>query len=108
MTTPNGSAVVASAAPSHDHANPDSPWRSLQGARWSEHMAASKPTCSARRAAASRGPGGICSWEAWKPTVTMAPSEPTLAVPRAARRGNGGGSVAAPRGPARPGRAPVR
>ncbi len=52
LTTPNGSEVVASAAPSHDHANPLWPCRSLHGAKWSEHMAASNPTSSARCTAA--------------------------------------------------------
>ena len=33
---PKGSDVVASAAPSHDHANPEWPCRSLHGAKWSD------------------------------------------------------------------------
>ena len=49
----NGSAVACSAAPSQDQAKPDSPWRLLQGEKWSEDMAASKPTCSARWTSAS-------------------------------------------------------
>jgi hypothetical protein len=49
LTTPNGSDVVASAAPSHDQAKPDSPCRVLQGVKWSDDMPAWKPAASARR-----------------------------------------------------------
>ena len=69
LTTPKGSDVVANAAPSHDHAKPLWPWRSLHGAKWSEHIAASNPTCSARRTASRSSAGWACSCEAWKPTT---------------------------------------
>jgi phosphomannomutase len=67
LTTPNGSCVVASAAPRNDQAKPDSPWRSLQGEKWSEDIAAWNPAASAWRTAASSSPGGICSWEQCMP-----------------------------------------
>ncbi len=67
MTTPNGSDVACSAAPSHDQANADWPWRALHGEKWSDDIAASNPASSARCTAASSAPGWICSWEAWKP-----------------------------------------
>ena len=41
--------VASSAAPRNDHAKPDSPWRSLQGEKWSEDIAAAKPAASASR-----------------------------------------------------------
>ncbi len=43
LTVPKVRSVVARAAPSQDHANPDWPWRSLHGAKWSEHMAGVEP-----------------------------------------------------------------
>ena len=47
VTTPKRRPVVASAAPSQDQANPEWPCRADHGSIWSEHMAASKPACSA-------------------------------------------------------------
>ena len=74
VTTPNGREVACIAAPSHDQAWPEWPCRSLQGARWSEHIAAWNPAASAACTAASSPDGGICSCEAWNPTIgTPAP-----------------------------------
>lgn len=67
LTTPKDNPVAWSAAPSHDQANPDSPCLTLHGLKWSEHIAAVKPACSARTTACSRSAGGTCSCEAWKP-----------------------------------------
>ncbi len=53
------------AAPSQDQAKPECPWARLQGAKWSEHIAAWNPACSASRTSASSALGGSCSWEAW-------------------------------------------
>ena len=64
FTTPKDSAVASSAAPSHDHAKPDSPCRALQGEKWSEDMAASKPAASARFTSSSSALGPICSCDA--------------------------------------------
>jgi hypothetical protein len=69
VTTPNGTDVACIAAPSHDQAYPECPCLSLQGARWSEHVAAVKPAASAACTAARSRDGGSCSWDAWNPTV---------------------------------------
>ena len=53
---------VASAAPSHDQAKPDSPWRALHGEKWSEDIPPSRPAASAARARQQRA-GAICSCE---------------------------------------------
>src|SRR5918997_4363192 len=63
--------VACIAAPSHDHAKPDSPWRSLHGEKWSDDQARSKPAASASRMACSSALGAICSCEAWMPTTAM-------------------------------------
>ena len=65
FTTPNGTVVACMAAPSHDQANPDSPWSRLHGVRWSEDDTAPKPAASARAASASSADGRCCSCEAW-------------------------------------------
>ena len=67
FTAPNGSDVVASAAPRNDQPNPDCPWRSLHGEKWSDDIAAPKPAASASRACARRRLGGICSCEQCRP-----------------------------------------
>jgi hypothetical protein len=67
LTAPNGRDVVASAAPSHDQANPECPCWEFQGAKWSEHIAAVKPTSSACRTASSSWAGWTCSCELWNP-----------------------------------------
>ena len=64
LTMPNGSSVVAIAAPSHDQAKPDSPCRSPHGEKWSEDITASKPACSARPTSHNSPLGEICSWDA--------------------------------------------
>jgi uncharacterized protein (DUF1330 family) len=52
-------------------ANPDSPWRALQGEKWSDDQARSNPAASAARIAASSRPGAICSCEAWMPIAVI-------------------------------------
>jgi hypothetical protein len=74
LTAPNGSVVVARAAPSQDQAKPECPWRGFHGAKWSEHMAAVKPTSSACRTSSSSRAGCTCSCEAWKPITLMPPA----------------------------------
>ena len=64
VTTPNGSVVRCMAAPSHDQAKPDWPWRALVGDRRSEVDAVWKPASSARRISRSNRCGGCCSSEA--------------------------------------------
>ena len=71
FTAPNGSDVVASAAPSHDQANPECPCRALQGEKWSEHIAAVNPTSSACWTAVSSSAGWTCSCELWNPITGM-------------------------------------
>ena len=96
MTTPNGIAVACIAAPSHDHAKPDSPWRSLHGEKWSDDHARSKPAASASRIAASSALGAICSCEAWMP-IEGTPPLRTPAARRLARRPPRGAARAPPR-----------
>src|SRR3954471_10414399 len=65
--TPKGSEVPSKAAPSHDQANPDWPWRSLHGWKWSDDIAQSKPASSACLVQRSRSEGANCSCETWYP-----------------------------------------
>src|SRR3954451_911482 len=65
--TPKGSEVPSKAAPSHDQANPDWPWCSLHGWKWSDDIAQSKPASSARLVQRSRSEGANCSCETWYP-----------------------------------------
>src|SRR3954447_26538735 len=110
LTTPNGSPVACSAAPSHDQANADWPWRVLHGEKWSEHMARVKPACSAEIIASSRADGWICSWEAWIPYSVMPRPLPDGAdgyakeheMEAAGRGGGGGGARGAARACAAP------
>ena len=46
-------------------AKPLWPWRLLQGAKWSEHIAASNPAASAATTQSSSSLGASCSCEAW-------------------------------------------
>ena len=64
--------MVASAAPSQDHVYPLWPCAVVHGEKWSEHMAISKPDCSALWTSASSWRGSICSCEAWKPKRVIA------------------------------------
>src|SRR5918992_4001559 len=63
--------VACIAAPSHAHAKPDSPWRSLHGEKWSDDHARSNPAASVSRMAVSSALGAICSCDAWMPTAAM-------------------------------------
>src|SRR3954465_5889685 len=65
--TPKGSEGPSQAAQSHDQANPDWPWRSLHGWKWSDDIAQSKPASSARLVQRSRSEGANCSCETWYP-----------------------------------------
>src|SRR3712207_670975 len=65
FTVPNDIDVACSAAPSHDHAKPLCPWASVQGWKWSEQEAASKPAASASLTHSKSSLGGYCSCEAW-------------------------------------------
>src|SRR4051794_35538259 len=67
LTAPKGRLVVAIAAPSHDQPKADCPCRALQGEKWSELIAAVKPTSSACRTASSSWTGWTCSCELWNP-----------------------------------------
>ena len=62
--SPNGIEVVAIAAPSQVHAKPECPWLRVHGARWSEHIADSKPAASASCTRVSSSPGECCSCDA--------------------------------------------
>jgi hypothetical protein len=55
--------VEAAMPPSTDHTNGLSPWRSVHGWKWSEIIAKSNPTSSARRALAMRASGRCSSLE---------------------------------------------
>ncbi len=74
------------AAPSQDQAKPDSPWRSLQGEKWSDDMIAPKPAASACFACSSRRLGGICSCEQCRPTTGTLARESTRSGPRCENR----------------------
>jgi hypothetical protein len=81
LTAPKGRPVVARAAPSQDQAKPEWPCRSFHGSRWSEHMAAVKPTSSACCTARSSSAGCTCSWELWNPITVMPGPYPAVAPP---------------------------
>ena len=55
--------VDAAIPPRTDQANGLWPWRSVQGWKWSESIAKSKPASSARRALATRSRGRCSSLE---------------------------------------------
>jgi hypothetical protein len=65
LTTPKPRLVAWSAAPSQDQAKPLLPCRPLQGAKWSEHIAAWNPAASAATTHRNSALGESCSWEAW-------------------------------------------
>src|SRR3954468_15103764 len=54
--------VVTSAAPSHDQAKAECPWRRLHGEKWPEHIATSVPACSTPSDIVQHSPREICSW----------------------------------------------
>jgi hypothetical protein len=80
LTTPSGRPVVASAAPSHDQAKPECPCALFHGAKWSEHIAAVKPTSSACWTARSNSAGCTCSCELWNPITVMLGPYPVAAA----------------------------
>jgi hypothetical protein len=55
--------VVCAIAPRTDHAKAESPCRSVQGWKWSDNIAKSKPASSARRALRTSAAGGCSSHE---------------------------------------------
>jgi hypothetical protein len=107
VTTPIGNEVAASAAPNHVQACPEWPWRSLHGARWSEHMPAGsrRPRRGAAQPAGRSGPAarGRRGTRPW-PSGPRCPTRPG-----AKRTGRSGAPVSSEqhlcpgRGPSRPG-----
>ena len=90
--------------PSQDQAKPEWPCRADHGSMWSEHMAASKPACSASCTSLQERPGLICSCEAWNPMVAIVNvyrrargcvEEPSRGPCAETRRGAGGAGSAA-------------
>ena len=67
LTAPSGRDVVASAAPSHDQANPECPCCEFQGAKWSEHIAAVEAHLLGVPDGVQQLGGWTCSCELWNP-----------------------------------------
>ncbi len=65
VTMPRVNALCTASAPAHTQLWPDCPCAVVHGWKWSEHIKASNPACSARSARPSKVAGGNCSCDAW-------------------------------------------